>query len=207
MPLRTLLVAALAAAGLAVPPAHAAQGSQVSGDCGFNAVNQETLTGPDDWRGEVYLYAVLTHPDPAAGPVSASVTCYVMVDGVPQPGTRITMPATGAVAAAGVVRYQAREDQWVDLCMEVDFLSDDTPTEYIGCGSMTPPQLPPQEIVDLVNEVFDTVDEVMIQVVDPFVCPGLGAHAGTYGPVTVTQGGDVYVGTDLYWDCPPYEGW
>ena len=213
MTLRTLLVAALAVAGLAAPPASAGQSSAFFGDCGIDSVNQKTVNG-DHYQGAIYVFGALYSADPDDMPVSASVTCYVMVDGVPQPGTRVTMPATGAVAGAAVIDFEARDDQIVELCLEVDFLGDDTPTFRRGCGyGAYPPQIPPREVTDLLDLVFAYYEAVIgygndpvVEHVDPPLCALLVDKAGTYELVTIAPDGDVSVAGVGLWDCPPYGG-
>ncbi|HWL35972.1 MAG TPA: hypothetical protein VNQ77_07240 [Frankiaceae bacterium] len=41
---------------------------------------------------------------------------------------------------------------------------------------------------------------------DEAACPAFTSLAGSYGVVTVTSQGDVYVAGEPTWDCPPYDG-
>lgn len=43
--------------------------------------------------------------------------------------------------------------------------------------------------------------------IDPTVCPVLAAFAGTYGTITITSEGDIFVRGEHTHDCPPYDIW
>ncbi|MDQ1537623.1 MAG: hypothetical protein QOE58_2016, partial [Actinomycetota bacterium] len=71
------------------------------------------------------------------------------------------------------------------------------------CTPATALQVPPQVVYDTLNGVF-------INTIDPTLCPILKAHAGNYGPFTIESDGDVTgpdplnLGLNPYDDCPPY---
>lgn len=171
------LVVALALVALPATPAKAAGDSLHRGDCSYDLVHTSLNESADEWDGVVYA-AVAVYSPSSAAPVSAIVTCHVLVDGIEQ--HTVSMSGTGVVAFADPMRVDVRDDQYLDVCTEIDFTSDDTPTVY-DCGYYSEP-FPPQEVVDLIDDVFDLADAA--------VCD--------------QTGGDVYVAGEWIFDCPPY---
>ena len=67
------------------------------------------------------------------------------------------------------------------------------------------PQHIPPEPEDC--EIDHAIESTMMNYVDPTMCPVLASQAGTYGLVVINAQGDVFVGGEPQWDCPPYDLW
>ena len=202
--------------GLPMTSASADPGDAIHGGCSFNTDSNQTATQGQN-EGVIDATAILltSANTPDAG---ASVHCKIQVNGVDAPGTQLDVSAN----AAGIVQGQAQisfDDQDgalpSALCEKDDWSDGDT-TGWVCQGSITI-QIPPQEVIDLLNSVFDILDGVFntlnqfeIDNVDPVVCPVLKSLAGTYGPITIAADGDVIIpdpldlGLNPFWDCPPY---
>ncbi len=158
-------------------------------DCGYDSFTQQTLTG-GTWTGFAWGYAVRGPDDDVA------ISCVVKVNGVPvaqvDSGT-----SRAAAVAAGRVEFTAGDADVVSLCRVVTVngaATETCPGPYWG---------PPEDWSEY-EEFFGYLDDAFV-LADGLYCPVLGAHAGTYGPVTVTGGGDVYHDGALTWDCYPFE--
>ena len=199
MPGTPLAALALGLALAAAPPAVAGNDSELfSGDCGYHSVTDPTwqVGDPDRYQGVLYGYAVVYSPSGPATPVTATVTCTLSVDGEPVG----VMDATGTTVVAGTVPvdFVATPEQYVGLCLSVDF-ADDTPT-YSTCYESIPWQIPPQELYDLVWEAPSLVPglhETVCAVLRTGVVPDVGRTLSTGGD------GDLYVAERRLVDCPP----
>jgi hypothetical protein len=193
-----LVLAATLAAGLTPAPAHAAP---VRAHCAYVAAAQSAVTGSaESFAGFAFGYAAFDDLGPH------TLRCYVTVNGVEQvPGT-LTGAGNVVVPTAGPVGYQAAEADTVELCAEVDATF---PTHETVCEPVTETQLPPPEVVDLVDDVLAPIWDVMSQIdfyYDPMLCPVFASLApGVPGVVDISYEGDVtIVGVGPFWDCPPY---
>lgn len=214
---RVLLAAlALSATAIAVPaPASAASGSDtVRRGCFFDTDSQATVTGGQN-VGVIGDVSVTT--DGSGAPTFARVTCWIIVDGVEAPGTRITASGTGVQAGATTVSFAAGDSELVQLCQQVVYGDGTIDTQCpIPLGDQN---WPPGWFVDTVSAVLDVVNSVGAELtaaevayVDPVVCPVFAQLAGSYpGGVTVAPDGDLYLPDPLdlwigpFWDCPPYD--
>jgi len=195
MTLRTLCAAALAAAALAAPPAHAAD-STYTGGCGYDTVSMPParVNGPATYTGVVY-FAVALLSDPPGAVVEAEVTCEVWVDGVLQDQLG-PVHVTGAGVAAGELTFHLA-DEWstVTLCEVLRYSDGSAPVR--DCPATIP-----------FCDVFCQLDvwlEPYEQRLEGDVCESLGAQApGVPGVVDVRAEGDVYAGGVWVFDCPPY---
>src|SRR4051812_33300162 len=116
---RTIALAALGAALLAVPaPPALAASSVVHGGCHFAALSQATATGQDSFSGAAAGVVVAT--DRTGLPAGGTLRCYVTVDGVEQSSTT-PQHGTGILASGGPVGFTAPEGSVVVLCAEVAF--------------------------------------------------------------------------------------
>lgn len=176
-----LVAAATSALALNTPVAHA---DPATGDCGFESVQQTDTTG-QNYEGVAYGYAV--HAD--GGEVT--VRCYVTVNGSEEDSTD-PGSGTGVATSAGRVQFAATDTDNVQLCAEVTAHGETT----TNCGDSTNTQIPPQEVIDLINSI--------LVLVDPTICQALAAVAGNYGPIVIDGEGDVYLNGVLWYDCPPY---
>ncbi|MDQ1700518.1 MAG: hypothetical protein QOG34_2381 [Frankiaceae bacterium] len=194
------------AAILPAAPASAAFGSDsYEGGCFFNSDSQATVTA-GRYVGHIGDLSVTT--DRSGAPTFATFSCWIIVNGVEAPGTRVSASGTGVQAAAATVSYVAGDGDWVEVCEQVVY--GDGTTES-GCPiSHGDPQLPPPIVIDALTAALDALTDAEITYVDPVVCPVFVAAAGSYGPVTIAPDGDVYLpdpyalGLTPVYDCPPY---
>jgi hypothetical protein len=216
---------ALAASVLAfVTPmtsASADQGDTLKGGCGFNTDEQATATN-GQFQGVEY---VLAFSQEAAGtPSTATVSCWIDVNGVEQPGTRITATGNGAIAGQAQISYSAVDGDAVNQCQQVTFADGSTWTASDGnvgtdCPAATQVTIPPQAVIDAINTVIDAINGVLAlpnpilqSTVDPVVCPVLASLGpqSIGGVVTIGSDGDIDVQDPLgvlqvnVYDCPPY---
>lgn len=194
--LRAVAAAACALAFLVAPPAHAT-GSDFYDDCSFRTVTQDAVTGPDVYTGYAYATVVLYSRD-HGNVVNATVTCQVLVNGVPQWSS--SKWGSGAVAFADTVRYVATDVDDVDLCTTVDFTSDDTPT-LTRCATTTTTEFPPNRWVDFFVAFLDWFDRTVAApwapttppmppvwpLNDQFVPTGAGYNTGDAGYLVLAE--------------------
>ena len=176
-----LVAAATSALALNAPVAHA---DAPTADCGFESVQQADATG-QSYEG--VAYGSVAHGE--GGPVS--IRCYVTVNGTVAASTP-TGTGTGFAITQGRITFAAAETDDVRLCYEATTVHG----LESGCGETTNTQIPPQEVIDLLNSI--------LVLVDPTICDALKLVAGNYGPIVIDAQGDVYVNGVLWYDCPPY---
>jgi hypothetical protein len=217
--LKVLLAVVLALGGLvaAAPAASAAGAGTYHGGCGFDTNSQAALAGPDVYDGVIFVRTLTMDSYVPPLPAAATVTCSLRVDGVePNPSAHLAVTGSGVEAGIQRTTFTARPEQIVEVCTTIHYLDLAGATDDAFCPQATTLQLPPQAVVDTLDTVFGTVNGILGAVTylttrpDPTLCPVLGAHAGTYGPVTVDGTGDVSgpdplaLGLNPVWDCPPY---
>jgi hypothetical protein len=186
--LKKLMLTGVAVGMMALnaPIAHA---GVVQAACRFNAVAQETATGGENtFQGAAYGYAAFDDQGPH------TLRCYVTVDGAEQ-ATTPTGSGSVFVQTSGQVTYVAAEGTTVAICTEVD-------TVTTGCVTAMRSQIPPQEVIDLLNTIFAATGAL-----DGVLCPILQSLAPGVGPVVITPEGDVILPDPIgkVWDCPPYD--
>jgi hypothetical protein len=204
--MRRLLTAVLALGLLSLggSAARATDHSTYTGHCTFDTVNDTTpggqLGGQEHWSGTMDAAVVLTS-DTHGNVVNATVTCEIRVNGVP--AASLAGSGSGVVVFAGPVGFDAAAWDYLELCTTVDYTSDTTPTAS-SCQGPTTTCLDCGD-PNLIGYTLDVVNALTVAYVDPQVCPRLQALAPGAGPVEIRPDGDVYIGSDWYWDCPPYE--
>ena len=180
---KKILMASLAAGALALN-APVATAAEATGECGFDSVQQDSTTG-QNYEGVAYGFASDTDGDPV------SIRCYITVNDVPAAaGSTPTGTGTGVATTSGPISFEAAEGASVELCTEVNGVLQD-------CATSTNTQVPPQEVLDIINSV--------LELVDPTICPVIAALAGTYGPILINTQGDIYINGGGFYDCPPYD--
>lgn len=184
-------------------PSQTASGYTIRGGCLFLTFEQDVSTNGTN-EGVIGDASVTTNP--AGAPASATVTCYIKVNGTEVAGTRSTYSATtapGVEAGMNPISFVAQATDVFALCQDVTFSTGLRMPER--CVEATVQQLPPQPLLD--------AKQVADQLVDPVVCPILvSLHSATggnvLGQVFIEPDGDTYVpfllGTDPVYDCPPY---
>ncbi len=210
---RVLVVtAAMCATGAALPAAaaSAAGGDLIVGGCSFSTDQNDTVTGPDTFTGEIHDSSATF--DATGAPVAATVSCQVQVNQVAAPGATFSYSGFGVQAGANPVSYTAAPTDEVNLCQRVVY-ADGTDTGWVCpmtdmCFVAAPCfPAPVGALIDLVNGILNNA---FTSTIDPALCPVLVANAGDYGPVTIESDGDVYVadplglGLNPIYDCPPY---
>jgi hypothetical protein len=209
--MRRILVAALLGLVASMLPAvaQASPPDVIRGGCGFDTNEQATLTGGQN-VGVIYDLSVTATGGVPALPMDATVTCWIDVNSAVAPGTQFSYSGAGVQAGVDRISFAAGPGDLVALCESVAFA--DGTTRPVDCGGGDP-TFPPQEIIDTLNLIFDTINGVLddaYSVVDPVICPVLTSLAGSYGPITIKPDGDVYVPDPLVllggpvYDCPPY---
>ena len=190
------LVAAATATAFTVAGGAGAAGSDViHGGCFFDTNSQATATN-GSYVGVIGDRSVTTTGDTPPALIGATVTCTITVNSAPAVSESYgDVGVAGVQAGSNQISFTAADDDVVALCTHVDF-ADGTSSD--NCNGAISLQIPPQEVIDLLNST-----------VDPLVCPVLASHAGTYGPVTIDSTGDVTIpdpvgGLNPIYDCPPY---
>ncbi|HVF04957.1 MAG TPA: hypothetical protein VNA20_08965 [Frankiaceae bacterium] len=199
--MRANLLATAVAAALAVSPAAtAATPSEYAGGCRWRGV----FVDVSDHSGEPDTYPVVVESrtavysgDPAANPVSATVTCTLRVGG--EPRATASFSGTAVVAGSQTFSLVLRRDEWLEPCTTIDFTSDGTDTVAWCEGPRGGP--PPQAVVAAAGELLRHVPGgdvrcAVTRAVEP-IAPDV------YQGLAVLPNGDVYVGDDQLVHCPP----
>lgn len=141
--MRKLAFAAVLCAAIAVAPpaAFAADDSTHVGDCHMVA-SEDPLAGGGFHTGAVDIKTVVTAATPSDNPVSATVTCWVLVNGRMNPGAIVQASGTGTVVGGGIVSFIAVPGDVVELCTAVAFTSNSTPS-WEACVVFTLVPTPP----------------------------------------------------------------
>lgn len=181
-----LIALALAVLASTVQPAHA---SPPVIDCGYEAVAQRRVTGGrETFTGVMYGYAAAEAPGAAL-----SVRCYVAVDGV-EVATTPTGTGRAAAATAGQVTFTATETQQVDVCGEWSSGTEGG----TACWVCACAQIPPQEVLDVVDQV---VGEHLPVPLPAAACDELPARLPHSQLAYVAASGDVWVAGLHVFDC------
>ena len=197
--MRTLL-AAVTAAMLLTSGAVASTGTrEYTGGCRWVPDN-ETGTGTAEgvW-GRLYT-ATAVYSD--AGPVSATVTCEVAVDGYVAADATYSFSGTGVVAGVSPrFRFVGPDSARVDVCTRVTYDNGEVDE---SCAELSSWQIPPQPVIDVLDDIVGVLNGVLA-VGDAVLCPLIGGLApGVPGVVDIEAGGDVSLAGELLWDCLPY---
>jgi len=205
--LLALLAFGVTAVAAPAVPASAAFGSDsFTGGCFFDTDEQATATGGRN-VGIIGDLSVTTDSNNA--PTFATMSCWIEVNGVEAPGTRLSASGTGVQAGIATISFAAGDGDWIAECEQVVYADG---TSDWGCPiNHGEGQLPPQFVLDALGFVLDTVTAAEIAYVDPAVCPVFVQLAGSYpAGLVIAPDGDVYLpdpfalGINPFWDCPPY---
>jgi hypothetical protein len=210
--LKKILISTLAIGALALnaPIAHA-DNPPASVGCRFNGVTQATATGQDTWESVVEGWIV---GDPNT---TVSIRCEIRVSGG---GTYSTATVSGNTVATVEehVTYVRTLTQTTTICAVWTDNNGGESGEV--CVPTTTTQIPPQEVIDALQVVFDLLNGIEVQYVDPLICPIIdqlydAGLTGVPGVVEFVDGSpdplgadgdvDVYVAGTLFYDCPGYE--
>lgn len=168
----------IAAVVTVAAPALAAGGDTITGGCFANVHRDTALTNQQN-QG---ILGDLSVTRDLNGPVSATVTCFIEVNGTEAPGTRLVADGDGVQANATQIAYAAGPTDVVELCQDVHF-ADGFDTGLACSPTVNVVVVPDDITVPPVNRLFPDL-------IDPLVCP--------------TLGGDLIVLGVVIYDCPPY---
>lgn len=199
---KKILVSALAVGALALQ-APAALAGHATYDCNFTSVAQETATGGQDtYTG--YAYGYIVSPTPGE---TVSIRCAILVDGTEVASTP-TGTGTNAAFTQGPITYTASDSQDVKLVAYWTAGNESGSQPYETTNS----QIPPQEVLDALEAIFDIVAEGTIPV-DLLLCstlttagvPALVNSATSVTTISMRSDCDIYLGDQLILDFFPYE--
>lgn len=133
--------------------AHADPGDTLRGGCSLDTEPDTVLTV--DGRVNGVISDLSLSQEASGGPSGATVECWVQVDGVEAPGTRVVAAGDGVQANAASITFDPGQYDDATLCQQVTFDDGSTWADPNGenpvCFGSAGPQFPPQV-------VFDTVD-------------------------------------------------
>jgi hypothetical protein len=164
-----------------VTVAHADPGDTLEGGCAFYTTHlAAALTGG---QNEGVIADVSASQEAAGGPSVATVDCWIVVNGIEAPGTRITASGNGIQANAAPVTFTARDADAVEMCQQVTFADGSTWASPDGTNPFCPidasPQFPPQVVFDELQGVLGVVDCVTGgQICTPTAVDGQPADVG-----------------------------
>ena len=206
-----LLAAAVSATVLSGAPAGAQAPTTAGNLCDFASIERPGEPGVQVGEIDGGPLVVADLSDLVANPVSATLTCSIHVgwDNWNHAGpVAVSASATGAVVVTlppTVVSYRLIPDEGWSFCTaltvtdahgdtqhlywhewEQEFSTSNTVPCYQPWG---PPPPPP---------IWELVEDLFLQVVDPVLCPLLAIAFPPEGDV------DVPVLGGPFWDCPPY---
>lgn len=195
----TVVAAATFGVGTVGMPAAHATSDSITGGC-FATTNENSVLTNGQNQGEIAIAAVTRD---ASGLERATVSCWIDVNGIEQPGTRLSTAGSGVEVAQQAITYSAVDGDTVELCQDVFFWNDGLDTGPI-CQLTANQIVIPGPSVGPINQIFPTT-------IDPLLCSVFESLAGNYGLVTIGLDGDVWVDDPLglfssspIYDCPPY---
>jgi hypothetical protein len=117
---------ALTAMGLVTPltSATADQGDTLKGGCGFDTT--QLSHNATNGQNEGLIYAVALSQEASGTPSSATVSCWILVNGVEQPGYRLLETGTGLIAGEQQISFSAVDGDTITECQEVTFADGST---------------------------------------------------------------------------------
>jgi hypothetical protein len=205
---RVAIAAVVTAVIAPMTSANADPGDTLRGGCGFYTDNAGPLTSGTN---EGVIYDLSVSQEASGGPSAATVQCWIDVNGVEQPGTRISATGTAVQATQAQISFTAVDGDQVNECMQVTFADG---SRWVGadgtnpdCPAATSVTVPPTVVGDLV----DTITFPLIPIVCPiFVTLHQVIGNGVPGVLTIGADGDISVADPLSGglypviDCPPY---
>lgn len=142
-----------------VTVAHADPGDTLRGGCAFDPWPQPFLT---NGHNEGVILDLSESQEAAGGPSVATVDCFVVVNGVEVPGTRVTASGDGVQENAAWITFTTTRTDGFGLCQQVTFADGSTWNSPDGnnpfCPADAGPQFPPQVVVDEIQAVYDIVN-------------------------------------------------
>ena len=199
--LKKLLFAGVAAGMLALAvPAQAHPNYHYEGGCGFQTLSDGGEDDQTTWTGSAQAAVVATDAAGVPAAVSISVECHVYKNGVYQ-NTILSASGTGVAATASEYEYQAAPSDIITVCDVVTVGGE----PHTNCGDATTTPIVPEPVQEAIEGIFNEVDAIVIEHVDPTLCEVLKLlKPGVPGVLDITDEGDVYIAGEFFWDCFPY---
>lgn len=187
-PTAMMFVAATVAAltGFGAPAAQAA-GDTIAGGCFADFANN-VFTGNMN-NG---IVGDVSATRDASGPVFATVSCEIHLNGVLVPDTGLSASGTGFQQGTRSAGFVSSPTDDVELCQRVVF------ADGFDTGQSCEPD------VIFVRQDSLSVNRLFPEHIDPVLCPTFAQFTGDNGLVSIAPSGDVSVLGILIYDCPPY---
>lgn len=112
-----------------VTPASADPGDTLNGGCGSTGLTDVTVT---NGQTAVVIYEASTSQEASGGPSTATVSCWIEINGVEGPSGRLTVTGNGAQSGQTATSYYASSTDVVLLCQQVSFEDGSTWTAPDG---------------------------------------------------------------------------
>ena len=195
---KTALVAVVAGGlNLAfVAPASATPAGRL---CSFTSITDPTVEGGGTQTGQINAGPITDDTQVGA---TITVTCTIQVGAANSThagadAVALSNTGTGAVSLAGQANYLSPEGQPVYLCTEVTvngttYYRDSVNATWGTAGSPCAEAISQEIFPGPLAPVIDAINQVLIDVVDPAICPVLATLFPPEGDVPPL------------WDCPPY---
>jgi hypothetical protein len=169
---RLLVAFALGASALAAPAgAHAATPDVVHGGCAFVSDSHVPRADGQEF-GVLYNVTMTTTGDIPPTPIDATVSCWIVVNGVEAPGTRFSYSGPGVQVGADRASFDDGGDLYYPytVCQSVAFA--DGTTSPINCGTPDVWRNPPEwnAVINDLNAVFGAIADAAENHIDPVVC-------------------------------------
>lgn len=121
----------LTVVGLVSPltAASADQGDTLRGGCGFNTIDNATLT---NGQSEGVIYVTASSQEASGVPSTATVSCWIDVNGLEQPGARLSVTGNGAIAGQQQISFTSADGDNIVECQQVTFADGSTWTAPDG---------------------------------------------------------------------------
>jgi len=188
--------------------AHADQGDTLKGGCSFDTDQQATVT---NGQNQGIIDDLSVSQEASGGPSGATVQCWIDVNGVQAPGTRITASGNGVQSNLAQISFTAVDGDTISLCQQVTF---DDGSSWVGpngtnpdCPAATTLIFPPPVLTDSLNTLGGLVGPVDAGLIggDPylqrcqieFVEPPVGIGPPPPGATIEAQAVGVVIGTDV----------
>src|SRR4029077_6182139 len=116
--------------------ASADQGDTLRGGCGFNTTQQQALT---NGQNQGVIYRAATSHEASGLPSTATVSCWIDVNGVEMAGARITVTGNGAIAGQQQISFTSTAGDTINECQQVTFADGSTWPAPDGNGGVDCP--------------------------------------------------------------------
>lgn len=148
------VVAMVVTATGATTAAHADQGDTLRGGCGFDTNQQDTLT---NGQNQGFIYVLAESQEASGASSTATVDCWIDVNGYEQPGTRFSITGDGVIIGQQQISFSSVDGDTITECQRVTFADGSTWTAMDGNVGVDCPETGdfPQAEIDLLVGAFD----------------------------------------------------